>query len=250
MKKNIYTLIIAFGLLVSCQSVMAQIRINQIGFGVSSWTRTYAGADERKLLLEGSQSTDFKPSSPLPNVFIEVGVIGNLGIEGRIGIWDNTFSGRTVLGADRIVVEESIVQRVTPVSVGLNYTLAIPKNENFFFHVGAGMNRYYLQNEVSRTVTGTDGTVEPVIFAGNNSGFYGKAALEYRISEKLGFTVQGRYNSGQYTQNYKEEADADISSYDVSLKGFEVGVSLSYRLENLFKRKEKTTEETEETEEN
>jgi hypothetical protein len=246
MKKNIFTVLFACGVLFLSQSAVAQIRINQIGFGVSSWTRTYDGADERRLLLEGSQSSDFKPSAALPHVFIEVGLIGNLGVEGRVGVWDNTFSGTTTLGADKIVVEESIVQRVTPVSVGLNYTLSIPNNENFYFHVGAGAIKYYLQNEVSRTVTGSEGTVDPVIFAGNNNGFYGKAALEYRITEKLGVTVHGRYNSGKYTQNVKEEADADISTYDVSLKGFEVGIGVSYRLEDLFKRKEKPTEETEE----
>jgi hypothetical protein len=241
MKNYKYTLLLALGLILAIPSLQAQIRINQIGFGVSSWTRTYDGADERKLLLEGSQSSDFKPSAALPYVFMEVGVLGNLGIEGRLGIWDNTFSGRTTLGADKIVVEESIVQRVTPLTVGLNYTFSIPNNENFFLHLGAGITKYYIQNEVSRTVTGTDGTVAPIIFAGNNNGFYAKAALEYRVTENLGFSVQGRYNSGQYVQNVREKVGSDISSYEVSLQGFEVGVAVSYRLEKLFKAKEKVS---------
>ena len=112
-------------------------------------------------------------------------------------------------------------------------------------HAGAGLNKYYLQNEVSRQMTGTSGTVTPVIFAGNNNGFYAKMALEYRFTEKLGLSLQGRYNSGQYNQTYKESADAALSSREISLKGFEVGLSLSYRLESLFAKKGKseTTEE-------
>ena len=226
------------------QSAFSQIRINQVGVGISSWTRTYAGADERSLLIEGGQSTDFKPSSALPYLFVEVGVVGNLSLEGRVGVWTNTFTGTSALGSN-IVVNETIVQRVTPLSFGVNYTLAIPENNNFFVHAGAGLNKYYLQNEVSRQVTGTSGTVTPVIFAGNNNGFYAKMALEYRFTEKLGLSLQGRYNSGQYNQTYKESADAALSSREISLKGFEVGLSLSYRLESLFAKKEKseTTEE-------
>jgi hypothetical protein len=243
-KYSIFNVILALGLFLLGQSTFAQIRINQVGVGLSSWTRTYAGADERSLLIEGSQSEDFKPSAALPHLFVEVGVVGNLGIEGRVGVWNNTFTGSTALGST-IAVKETIVQRVTPLSLGLNYTLSVPENSNFFLHLGAGLNKYYLQNEVSREVTGTDGTVDPVIFAGNNNGFYAKMALEYRFTEKLGLSLQGRYNSGQYTQTFKESVDAELSSREISLQGFEVGLSLAYRLEGLFGKKEKS-ESTEE----
>lgn len=243
-KYSILTIMVVLGLLSVGQGAFAQIRINQVGFGVSSWTRTYDGVDERSLLIEGGESTDFKPSGPLPFVFVELGLIGNLGLEGRVGVWNNTFTGSTALGST-IAVNETIVQRVTPVSLGVNYSIGIPDNGSFFLHLGAGLNKYYLQNEVSRQVTGTNGTVDPVIFAGNDNGYYAKMALEYRFTEKLGLSLQGRYNSGQYTQNIKESADAALASREISLKGFEVGLSLSYRLESLFAKKEKveTTEE-------
>jgi hypothetical protein len=134
-------------------------------------------------------------------------------------------------------VEETIVQRVTPVSLGINYTFDIPNNSNFFIHTGLGLNKYYIQNEVSREVTGTEGTVNPVVFAGNNNGLYAKLALEYRFTEKLGLSVLGRYNSGQYNQNFQAEADAETEIREISLRGFEVGFALSYRLEDLFTKK-------------
>lgn len=232
-----YIVLALIGLSFQSTELFAQIRINQIGIGVSSWTRTYDALDERNLLVDGSNTDDFKPSSSLPNVFIEVGVFKNLGIEGRLGVWDNTFSGRTTLGST-IVVEETIIQRITPLSGGLNYTLSIPNNENFFLHLGAGITKFYIQNEVSREVTGTDGTVRPLVFAGNNNGFYGKVGLEYRFTENLGLMLQGRYNSGQYYQRYKPTLDSDFLREEVSLQGFEVGVALTYRLEKLFAKKQ------------
>jgi outer membrane protein W len=238
MKNFRYTLLVLMVSFLANQQVFAQIRINQLGLGLSSWSRTYSGADERILFIEGFQSEDYKPSALLPNVFVEVGLTKTLGLELRAGIWENTFSSRSTLGND-IVVDETIKQRVTPVSLGLNYTLLIPNNENFFLNLGLGYNRYFIQNEASREVQGTEGSVAPTIYAGKNNGFYGKLGIEYRINEKLGLALQGRQHFGHYTQNYKTESSASPMSQDIDLKGFELGLSLAYRLENLFANKDK-----------
>ncbi|MFD1079705.1 hypothetical protein, partial [Longispora fulva] len=66
-------------------------------------------------------------------------------------------------------------------------------------------------------------------FNGNNYGANFKAGAEYLLNSNFGLALEAGYNTGSYNQNYQADTDSQKESYEVSVQGLEVGLSLRYR---------------------
>src|SRR5690554_4645443 len=93
MKKiKIVFLTMIFLILVTVQT-FAQIQINNFGAGLSYWHRLYSGIDERAFLINYPGATGNGIGAIMPTVCAEVGLIQELSLEGRAGLWTSTFAG-------------------------------------------------------------------------------------------------------------------------------------------------------------
>lgn len=225
--KNIQLyLLLAFGLF--SFTSQAQIKLQHIGAGVSYWDRSYSGDNEKAFLIGYEGQGDFSKGAVVPFVTAEIGLWKGLGADVRIGLWSGKFENGARFG-DGLVIEEEIKQTIIPVSFGALYRWEQLLNENVDAYLGAGVNRYFLQNKVGRTVYGEGASQTSDSFSGNSYGGYFKGGIEYAITDRLAFGLEGRYNLGSYNQLYQSESDEPVQDYEISLKGIEVGVSLLYR---------------------
>lgn len=214
----------------------AQIEMNNFGAGLSYWHRLYSGVDERSFLIDNQQEVAFRPGALMPTVSAEVKLIGELAIDGRIGLWSTTFTGEGT-SAQGAIIREEIDQRIVPLAVGGVYTFRHVLPDIFNAFVGAGINRYYIRNSMERIVYNAGGSMPAQVFTGNNLGFYGKLGVEYMIVPQLGLALEGRYNTGSYNQVRITAPNSSPEPVKVSLQGLEVGISLRYSLFPMFGRR-------------
>lgn len=206
----------------------AQVKLQHIGAGVSYWDRTYSGDNERAFLIGYEGEGGFSKGAAVPYVTAEIGVWKNLGADVRIGLWSGKFENGARFG-DGLVIEEEIKQTIIPVSLGALYRWEQLVNPRVDAYVGAGVNRYFLQNKVERTVYGDNASSTSDSFSGNSYGGYIKGGFEYAITQRFAFGIEGRYNLGSYNQLYQPTEDDTVQEYEISLQGLEVGLSLLYR---------------------
>lgn len=212
----------------------AQVKLNNIGAGISYWERSYDGVDERAFLRGYDSSKGFDQGGFMPHIGAELGILGGLGIDGRVGIWSGKYENETRFG-NGLVIAEEIKQTIIPVSLGLVYRFDALLGEQWNMFAGAGLNRYFVQNKVSRTVTGGEGANSAETFSGNDYGANVKAGVEFMLTEALGLSLEGRVNTGSYDQKFQAAEDGPVQNYEVSLKGIEVGLSLKYRFSPVTK---------------
>jgi len=218
-------------LMVALPSV-AQIAFDHVGLGVSYWNRTYAGPDERSFLPNYPGEGDFTQGGVMPYLSAGVSLVNGLGVDGRIGFWSATFTGEQVLSGG-LRINESISQSVIPLTLGLYYSYnEVVEKLNVF--AGAGVNRYFVQNKVERSVTGGEGNVPSRAFNGNDYGFYFKAGAEYALNESFAVVLDGRYNMGSYDKTYTPEFGAASVTRNISLQGVEIGLGVRYKIGEMY----------------
>lgn len=230
--RKIFGLTLGMLLMMVLPSV-AQVAFDNVGIGVSYWSRTYSGADERSFMPNYPGDQDFSKGGVMPYVTAGVSLFEGLGIDGRIGIWTATFTGEQVLSGG-LRISESIKQSVIPLTLGVYYSYndVVPDQVNVF--AGAGVNRYFIQNKVERSVTGGEGNVPSRGFNGNDYGYYFKIGAEYMLTDIFSLALDGRYNTGSYDKTYTPEFGAPSVSRNVSLQGLEIGVSLRYKFSDMY----------------
>ncbi|UJH89861.1 porin family protein [Antarcticibacterium sp. 1MA-6-2] len=226
MKKYTAVILLALGFI--SYNGQSQIKLNNLGLGVSYWERSYSGVDERAFLANYEGEGDFKQGAAMPFVSAELNLWKSIALDGRVGVWSADYESVQSFG-NGLTIAEKMEQTIIPVSVGLVYRGSDLIATNFDFFAGVGINRYFIQNKVSREVSGGTGSISPETFSGNNYGVNFKAGLEYYFSDKLGVALEGRYNTGTYNQNYRANQDGPIVNNEVSIQGPEVGLSLKYR---------------------
>jgi len=205
----------------------AQLGISKFSIGYSQWIRAYDGSDERVFFSSAyNPAVDFTQKAGMPTVSTELRLYKGLGLEGRLGLWKYTFENEFSFGDD--VIQESITQRIIPGSLNLLYNAEITPRLSFYG--GAGVNRYFIQETVGRTVTPGEGTVEPTTFTGNNYGWNNQLGLEFWITNNIGLAIEGRQHFGSYRKTYIPTTDAAAVTSKIDLKGLEFGASLRYRV--------------------
>ncbi|GAB2767880.1 outer membrane beta-barrel protein [Salinimicrobium soli] len=224
MKKITAILFFATGLFAF--SAQAQIKLNHLEAGISYWNRSYSDLDERAFLMNYEEDSDFTKGGVIPHIGAEVNLYKGLALDGRVGFWTGDFSQKVTFGGG-LVISESIDQTIIPVSLGLVYNFDGVFNEAINLFAGAGLNRYFIQNKVERT--STEGGNSSDSFNGNNYGANFKAGAEYLLNSNFGLALEAGYNTGSYNQNYQADTDSQKESYEVSVQGLEVGLSLRYR---------------------
>lgn len=225
MKKILF--ILTFALL--AQAGLAQVKVSRIGVGLSHWERAYYGFDEFSAMFSPLNSTSMS-SSLIPTFFAQVDFFKGLGLEGRVGLYNANFEGISTF--PNFTLRDKIEQRIVPVSFGLVYD--IPVNEKIITSLGAGVNTYYIQNVVTRTITGAEGSSGPSTFSGQTTGGYFKADFEYLLTDAIGIGLDFRYNTGAYNQVSRREPGAAPTVNRIGLFGTEIGLSVRYRLSSLF----------------
>src|SRR5690606_17763595 len=214
----------------------AQIQVNNFGAGLSYWHRNYNGPDERSFLINYQPDAPFRAGALMPTISAELGLIGELALDGRIGLWSFNFTGEGTSEQGAIIREE-IDQRSTPLAVGGVYTFRHVLPDIFDAFIGAGMNRYYIRNSMERIVYNAGGSLPTQTFSGNNLGFYGKIGVEYMVVPQLGLALEGRYNSGSYNQVRIAGQNSTAEPVKVSLQGLEVGIGVRYSILPMFGRR-------------
>ncbi|MGY6560104.1 MAG: hypothetical protein ACXIT9_12565 [Nitritalea sp.] len=228
MKKILFTCLIAL----TVQYTYAQVALTRIGIGVSHWERSYDGADEFSAMFQPLNATS-SSSTVIPSIFAQVNLIGGFGVEGRFGLYSASFEGSSVFTG--FTITESIEQRILPFSYGLVYDL--PLSERWTAMLGAGFNTFTIRNEITRTVTGAEGSTGPNTFTGRQTAAYVRGALEYMVTDNIGLGLDLRYNTGAYNQVSRPEPGAAPVTREISLAGVEVGLSVRYRFSALFEGK-------------
>lgn len=231
--RKIFGLTLGMVLMVALPSV-AQVAFDHVGVGVSYWNRSYSGPDERSFLPNYPGDGGFNQGGVMPFVSAGVYLYDALGIDGRIGYWSGTFTGEEVLGGGIFRINESIKQQVIPLTLGLYYAYneLFPDQMNVF--VGAGVNRYFIQNKVERSVSSGEGNVPSRTFNGNDYGFYGKLGVEYMITDLFSVALDARYNTGSYDKIYTPEVGAPSETRNISMQGLDVGLSLRYEFPERY----------------
>ncbi|NJY64072.1 porin family protein [Salinimicrobium sp. CDJ15-81-2] len=224
MNKNIF---IIFWLALFSFTAQAQIKLNNISAGASYWHRTYEEHNERFFLISYEADEDFTKGGVMPHLGAELNLYQNLALDVRVGYWTGDFKAQGVFGDLRL--DEKIEQTIIPVSAGLLYRFPDLIREDVNFFLGAGMNRYFVQNKVSRTITGGAGTNEEDTFSGNSYGVNVKAGVEYYFTDALGLALEARYNEGYYNQTFQAVTTQAPVREQVSVRGIEAGLSLRYR---------------------
>nr|MBI1230572.1 outer membrane beta-barrel protein [Cytophagales bacterium] len=228
--KNIHKLfVLTLGaLLVMVIPSVAQVSLDHVGIGVSYWNRSYSGADERSFLVNYPGDGGFSQGAAIPQVSAGLLLFDGFGIDGRIGIWSATFSEELDLTGG-LRISESIKQTVIPLTTGVYYSISnvVPDKMNVL--VGAGVNRYFIQNTSERTVSAGEGSVAARTFNGNDYGAYGKLGIEYLLGDVVSVVLDGRYNTGSYDKTYIPEFAATPVTRNVSMMGLEIGLSLRYK---------------------
>jgi opacity protein-like surface antigen len=242
MKNNIYkSVILLVGFSLYSSALFAQVELSKFGLSISNWNRTYGDFDERFFfLIPPAEQGGYTAGGLMPSLFAEVNLYKGLAIEGRVGTWSRTFTDISSF-QNNLNIEESIKQRIIPLSLTLLYNYTITEKLNAF--AGLGVNRYFLQHTVERIVTNGEGSIAPIEFTGNNYGMNFKVGLEYYFTDNLGVGVEGRYNTGSYNKSYTPEFDGGSVSRNIDLKGVELGVSLRYRLSRDVKKSNETKTE-------
>ncbi|UJP64450.1 hypothetical protein [Mongoliitalea daihaiensis] len=224
MKKII--LVCAFALI--AQLGMAQVQLSRVGFGLSAWNRA---ADGEFASMFQPQNSNSSSRSVIPSLFATLDLYKGIGVEGRVAISNATYTGESEFPT--FTITDEISQRIIPLSFGAVYHRGLA--EGISLGLGAGVNTYYIQNEVTRTVVGIPGSSGPATFNGRSLGAYVKLAGEYMLSEAIGVGLDLRYNTGNYNLVSRPEPGAAAQTNQVSLAGIEIGISLRYRISTLFK---------------
>ncbi|UZH54636.1 porin family protein [Salinimicrobium tongyeongense] len=224
MKKNILA-ILCLGLF--SFTTQAQIKLNNISVGASYWHRTYSEQNEKFFLISYEQDDDFTKGNVMPHLGAEINLYQNLALDARVGYWTADFESEGVFGELRL--DEKIEQTIIPVSAGLVYRFPNLVQEDLNLYLGAGVNRYFIQNKVSREITGGAGTNEEDTFSGNSYGVNAKAGIEYYFTSALGLVLEARYNAGYYNQSFQAVTTEEPVNEKVSVRGLEAGISLRYR---------------------
>ncbi|MGY6522245.1 MAG: outer membrane beta-barrel protein [Mongoliitalea sp.] len=225
MKKII--LIVTFAMI--AQLGMAQVQLSRVGIGLSAWNR--AGDGEFASMFQPLNTTSSNRSL-IPSLFGTLDLYKGIGLEGRVAISNATYTGESVFPS--FTITDEIRQRIIPLSFGAVYHRGLA--EGFSVGAGAGLNTYYIQNEVTRTVVGIPGSAGPTTFTGRSIGAYFKADAEYMLSEAIGVGLDIRYNTGNYNLVSAPEPGAAAQTNQIGLAGIEIGLSLRYRISTLFSK--------------
>ncbi|HSI77975.1 MAG TPA: hypothetical protein VK957_18895 [Lunatimonas sp.] len=220
-------LLTLFGLYAFMTFTAAQINFSKVGLGLAYWERSYTGPDERVILPSyPGEEKQFTAGSFLPTLNAELALGESFALEGKIGMWNKTYTGtETVLEVSR---REVMSQRIIPVAAFLNYYLPALLDERVRVFAGIGINRFFIQNEVERFVTGQEGSISGITFDGNDYGALFKIGAEKVLSENLNIAFEGILNTGTYIQNYTPELGATTTKYVISLAGLSLGAVLKY----------------------
>lgn len=237
---GIMTLLGSFGV------SFGQVRLKSIDVGFSAFTRMYDGNDETRMFsvfdIDGASSIESLRSVTqfAPSLGAELGLAPWLAVDARISFLNREFSASQVLTG--VTIEESIAQRILPVSLGLKWIGGELAQDRVSYFFGAGLNRYFVQNRVQRIVIGGDGSVRPATYTGNNYGAYVQGGLDYLFESNLSIGIDGRYHTGNYVQNYTN-TEGQRSRLKVPIQGFEFGLVLKYNFGQGMPKLEKQAAE-------
>jgi hypothetical protein len=229
--KKFAILLVILAVFTTTRTSFAQIRIKSIDVGAGVFTRAYDGNDETRMFsvfdIDGVPSIEGIRTSTqlLPSIGAEVGLADWLSLDARIGFLNKEFTASQVLTG--ITIEETISQRILPVSVGVKWISGDLFVDRIAYFAGAGINRYFVQNRVQRVIIGGEGSVLPATYAGNNYGAYFQAGVDYLFDNNLSIGIDGRYHTGNYVQNYTNTEGRRVS-LKVPIQGFEFGLVLKY----------------------
>lgn len=225
MKKIIFVL--SFAMI--AQLGMAQVQLTRVGIGLSAWDR--AGDGEFASMFQPLNTTS-SSRSLIPSVFATLDLYNGLGVEGRVAISNATYTGQSRFTG--FTVTDEIRQRIIPLSFGAVYYNDL--SDVFTVGAGVGLNTYHIQNQVTRTVVGGQGSTGPTTFNGRTTGAYFKADAEYMLSEVIGIGLDLRYNTGSYNLLFRPEPGAPLQTNSNALAGVEIGLSLRFKISSIFNK--------------
>jgi hypothetical protein len=225
------------------QPLMAQIKIDNISIGSSVWLRTYNTPDERSVLVNPPSENGQTNPMVMVHLGAEIGLFKGFGIQTRVGYGSNKYSSTQELGG--FIREEKLNQTIIPGSVGLMYKFPLNifesnKNSGFskatkrpqndwLLSISGGLNRYFLQHQISRTINQDEGSIAPSNYNGNNYGGYAQLGIQKLLGESFSISLDTRYNTGEYFQKvYSESMDGEFVRNKISIQGLEFGLRLAY----------------------
>lgn len=253
MKKFLIILFLSFGFLSFSN---AQVVFDEVGLGTSYWIRTYATPDETVLLTNPPTENGKTNQVIVPHIYGRVKIGDIFGLRGKLGFAQDSYRSSSDIG--NLVRIEKISQTIIPASLFLDFAIPIGSKSSAIKNSkedsseepsssttseesgtksktslvgGLGVNRYFIQHTFSREVIGGDGSLPDSKFSGNDFGITGMLGISNQISEKIVLTAFTQYNSGAYNHRvYSEEVTGAYDVKNISLKGFEFGLSLGYKL--------------------
>ncbi|WP_289029905.1 hypothetical protein [uncultured Algoriphagus sp.] len=249
MKKFVHIVfgLILFSLATSLES-QAQISLREIGVGTSYWLRLYNTPDETSVLTNGSLEIADPAGVIVPSLFGVLNLNESFALRGNVGLAQQSYQSRLLLG-DLIRVEE-LTQTIIPASINLEYRISLSANTNsnkeekdntenpnevegssLELLFGLGVNRFFVQHDISRSVTGAEGTLPSTRFSGNDFGLNIMVGLAYPMSKSVNLLLFSRYNSGSYDHRiYQDNSPGLYDLREISLRGLELGVSFGFIL--------------------
>lgn len=223
MKKLLYISTIALlgGLLAQPLTTQAQVSLKSISVGASYWKPSL---DYWNNTYSGTTTNNKFSGGVMPTAGIEVGLVKGLSVGGRIGYWKQSISND--LGTGQTSRTEKLSLSVIPLSLDLKYSLINKDSASFIPYIGAGLTRYLINSDFTRTVSSGTGSLSQSL-AGNNYGVQIFVGVEKRLVKGLYLALDVRYHLGSYNQVVKGETTT--TTQKVSLNGLEAGLSARYK---------------------
>lgn len=221
----------------------AQVSLREVGVSTSYWLRLYNTPDETAVLTNGSLDIADPSGVIVPGLFGVLDLNKAFALRGNVGLAQQSYQSRLLLG-DLIRVEE-LKQTIIPASINLEYRVSLSGNTNLNQEesdndlddssldllLGIGVNRFFIQHDISRSVTGGEGTLPSTRFSGNDFGLNFMVGLAYPMTKSVNILLFSRYNTGSYDHRvYQDNSPGLYDLREISLRGLEFGVSFGFIL--------------------
>lgn len=221
---------------------VAQVSFKEVGLGTSYWLRIYNTPDETSVLANGSLENGDPSGVIVPNLFGVLELNKSFALRGSVGLAQKNYESRLTLGElNRI---EQIKQTIIPVGLNLDYSIPLSKSkeessegdEDEFDNspkllLGVGINRFFIQHDINRSVINGEGTLPSTRFSGNDFGVNFMIGVYSPLTKSTSILIFSRYNSGEYNHKiYQDNAPGVYSIQNISLRGLEFGVAFGFIL--------------------
>lgn len=221
---------------------VAQVSFKEVGLGTSYWLRIYNTPDETSVLANGSLENGDPSGVIVPNLFGVLELNKSFALRGSVGLAQKKYESRLTLG--ELNRTEQIKQTIIPVGLNLEYRIPLSKKngensdeEGDQFDttpellLGVGVNRFFIQHDINRSVINGEGTLPPTRFSGNDFGVNFMMGVYSPLSKSTSILIFARYNNGEYNHKvYQDNSPGIYSIQNISLRGFEFGVAFGFIL--------------------